>query len=71
MTDNEWRDVPASYHGDAGVLSFADDHAETHVWTDPYVRGKPVIAGAGVSYPGPAAVGPDLSWLQSHTMSLP
>ena len=46
MNDNHnWEDVPASYHGASGVLSFADGHAEIHKWTDPYVRDRPVIAG--------------------------
>ena len=27
-----WNDVPASYHDGAGVLSFADGHAESHQW---------------------------------------
>ena len=30
----EWIDCPASYHGGAGGLSFADGHAETHRWHD-------------------------------------
>jgi prepilin-type N-terminal cleavage/methylation domain-containing protein/prepilin-type processing-associated H-X9-DG protein len=30
----KWRDLPASYHGGAGSLSFADGHAEIHKWLD-------------------------------------
>jgi len=65
-----WKDVPASYHGESGCLAFADGHAEIRIWTDPYVRDKPVIAGSGANYNQPAT-GPDLPWLQSHTTSLP
>jgi len=69
MLDNNWRDVPASYHGASGCLSYADGHAEIRVWSDPYVRDKPVIVGGGTAYPGPAAVGNDLAWLQARTTS--
>jgi len=34
-------DYPASYHGGAGGLSFADGHAEVHMWRD--ARTKPVL----------------------------
>lgn len=30
--DHEWMDLPASTHEGAGVLSFADGHAEVHRW---------------------------------------
>ncbi len=69
MSLNQWEDVPASYHGESGCLSFADGHAEIRMWTDPYVRDKPVVLGVGVSYPGPTAVGGDLAWLQARTTS--
>ncbi len=67
MSGNVWEDVPASYHGQSGCLSFADGHAEVRVWRDPYVRDKPVVVGGSVSYPGPTAVGSDLAWLQART----
>jgi len=31
---NKWVDIPASYHGNAGGLSFADGHAEIKKWRD-------------------------------------
>jgi prepilin-type N-terminal cleavage/methylation domain-containing protein/prepilin-type processing-associated H-X9-DG protein len=34
-------DYPASYHGNAGGLSFADGHSEIHKWIDP--RTRPVL----------------------------
>ena len=73
MSDDKWRDIPGSYHGESTAISFADGHAETHVWFDPYVRDRPVYGDGnhGPSYPGPDAVGGDLAWLQSHTTALP
>jgi hypothetical protein len=64
-----WIDVPASYHGDSGVLSFADGHAETHVWTDPWVRAHAVMPyGPNIGFH--AANGPDLAWMQKRTTAL-
>jgi len=62
-----WEDLPASYHGSIGCLSFADGHAESRKWTDSSVSGRPV---AKVSYgQGSASANPtnDLFWVQSHT----
>jgi prepilin-type N-terminal cleavage/methylation domain-containing protein/prepilin-type processing-associated H-X9-DG protein len=67
MSANVWEDVPASYHGQSGSLSFADGHAEIRVWRDPYVRDKPAVIDGSVTYPGPTAVGGDLAWLQART----
>jgi prepilin-type N-terminal cleavage/methylation domain-containing protein len=62
-----WVDIPASYHGASGVLSYADGHAESHVWADPYVRNHAVIP-YGNSIVGHSANGyPDLYWLQQRT----
>ncbi|MCW5557949.1 MAG: type II secretion system protein [Verrucomicrobiae bacterium] len=33
--DGTMDDCPASYHGGAGALSFADGHSEVHKWRDP------------------------------------
>jgi prepilin-type N-terminal cleavage/methylation domain-containing protein/prepilin-type processing-associated H-X9-DG protein len=33
----QWVNAPASYHGNAGGLSFCDGHAEIRKWTDPGV----------------------------------
>jgi prepilin-type N-terminal cleavage/methylation domain-containing protein/prepilin-type processing-associated H-X9-DG protein len=37
---NQWIDCPASYHNNAGGISFADGHALIHKWTDPTVLFK-------------------------------
>jgi prepilin-type N-terminal cleavage/methylation domain-containing protein/prepilin-type processing-associated H-X9-DG protein len=67
--NNQWYDLPASYHGESGVLSFADGHAESHVWTDPWVRDHTVVPGAPFQEPH-ASQGPDLVWLQARTTAL-
>jgi hypothetical protein len=64
-----WEDVPASYHGQSGCLSYADGHAEIRVWTDPWVRDH--ILPYGVRLPEPhSSTGGDLPWLQVRTSSL-
>jgi prepilin-type processing-associated H-X9-DG protein len=65
----QWRDLPASYHGDSGALSFADGHAETKKWTDPAIKGRPVT-GKDFVGPVPAVPNSDLKWLQDRTTSL-
>jgi len=62
-----WVDVPASYHGSSGVLSFADGHAESHVWTDPWVRNHAVMPyGPGINFHSANGYA-DLAWLQART----
>jgi prepilin-type processing-associated H-X9-DG protein len=58
-------DVPASNHGGAGGLSFADGHAETHMWKD--ARTKQRITGIFMSssvQPTPGNV--DMKYLSDH-----
>jgi len=70
----QWNgDLPASYHGQAGGLSFADGHSEIKAWKDP--RTMPPIR-PGLSWtagtvnnaapPQPSAGNPDLRWLQAR-----
>ncbi|MDD5140936.1 MAG: prepilin-type N-terminal cleavage/methylation domain-containing protein [Verrucomicrobiales bacterium] len=64
-----WADLPASYHGASGALSFADGHAETRKWSDSEIKDRPVRKKA---LPKPITANPntDLLWLQQHTTSL-
>ena len=59
-------DIPASYHSGAGGLSFADGHAELHLWQDP--RTRPIIQ-RGQQLPLFAASpnNEDVRWIQNHT----
>jgi prepilin-type N-terminal cleavage/methylation domain-containing protein/prepilin-type processing-associated H-X9-DG protein len=61
MHQNVWRDFPASYHGNAGSLSFADGHAEIKRWKDSVVLSKLPVSGSR-----PDASG-DFGWLQERT----
>ncbi len=56
-----WVDIPASYHNNAGGLSFADGHAEIHKWTDPAIlntRNTDVTATPG---------NPDILYLEQRS----
>ena len=68
-TSYQWEDVPASYHGASGCLSFADGHAEIRVWKDSWVRDHILPYGVRLPEPHPAT-GEDLGWLQMRTTSL-
>lgn len=63
-----WADIPASYHGESGVLAFADGHSEIRKWTDSSICDRPVT-GMGYAEHS-AAGGADLLWMQSHTTAL-
>ncbi|WP_050785958.1 type II secretion system protein [Pedosphaera parvula] len=66
-----WSDLPASYHGGSGALSFADGHAEIKKWTDASIRDRPVTKVQYVSGSATASPNTDLLWLQARTSSLP
>jgi len=62
-------DFPASYHGGAAGISFADGHAEIKKWRDrrttpPLLRGRELTLGV------PSKDNPDVAWLQERTSSL-
>lgn len=65
-------DSPASYHGGAGGLSFADGHSEIHKWKSQFVLQAP-LAGQSRPYPtpvssapDPAAMKADILWMQER-----
>ena len=57
----QWVDYPASYHNNAGGLSFADGHAEIRKWRDKTVLKVPAGATRSTSSAG------DLTWLSERT----
>jgi prepilin-type processing-associated H-X9-DG protein len=62
LTTGAYQDLPAVYHNNASSFSFADGHAEIHVWRD----GKFIaLTTGGGSLPG----SPDVYWLVSHATS--
>ena len=60
---NEWVDIPASYHNNAGGISFADGHAEIRKWHDPAVtaQNNPPYTLSQQTPPT------DLKWLQDRS----
>ncbi len=64
LNDNVVNDCPASYHGGAGGLTFADGHAEIHKWRDAATL-KPVNRGGTYSRGGSAPN--DMGWLWERT----
>ncbi|MCL4176916.1 MAG: type II secretion system GspH family protein [Verrucomicrobia bacterium] len=58
-------DVPASYHGGAGALNFADGHAEIRAWIDP--RTKPRVTEKSIAQHISTPNNPDVTWLQERT----
>jgi prepilin-type N-terminal cleavage/methylation domain-containing protein/prepilin-type processing-associated H-X9-DG protein len=57
-----WTDIPASYHGNAGGLVFADGHSETRRWKDPTILQLSPVGTAPQQNP-PA----DLNWLAARS----
>jgi prepilin-type N-terminal cleavage/methylation domain-containing protein/prepilin-type processing-associated H-X9-DG protein len=57
----QWIDYPASFHNNAGGLSFADGHAEIRKWKDSTVLKVPVGSPRTLSNQG------DLAWLSERT----
>jgi prepilin-type N-terminal cleavage/methylation domain-containing protein len=63
-----WYDLPASYHGASGALSFADDHSETKTWRDSAIKDRPVKKVSITGFQAtPADPNTDLIWLQERT----
>jgi prepilin-type N-terminal cleavage/methylation domain-containing protein/prepilin-type processing-associated H-X9-DG protein len=67
-----WHDLPASYHGGAANLSFADGHLERHKWL--LASTKPPAQADAALLPFPAAPGQlgtdertDFKWLMLRT----
>jgi prepilin-type N-terminal cleavage/methylation domain-containing protein/prepilin-type processing-associated H-X9-DG protein len=62
---NWWQDVPATRHGNAGGLSYADGHSEIKGWRDKYVLHPPALNG----FAGDPNCG-DSAWLEQRATSL-
>lgn len=65
LVTGEWVDKPASYHNNAGGLSFADGHSEIRKWRDGNLTsytGNPT-GNLPVASPDPG----DLGWLQQRS----
>lgn len=62
-------DVPASHHNRSGSLSFADGHAELHLWRDPRTS-PPVQYGSFTALVVASPNNQDVRWLSDRTSSL-
>ena len=60
----KWIDYPATYHGGAGGISFADGHAEIKKWRDPFLLNLKSSPGGWVAY---TATIDDWPWLAART----
>jgi prepilin-type N-terminal cleavage/methylation domain-containing protein/prepilin-type processing-associated H-X9-DG protein len=60
-----WVDVPASYHNNAGGVSFADGHAEIRKWRDSAVLNSGKPGGTSANFIPQGAPTGDLLWLQN------
>jgi prepilin-type N-terminal cleavage/methylation domain-containing protein len=60
---------PASLHRGLGVLSFADNHVESHKWLDPRTRRGLVTGQTYISHYDPSPNNKDLRWIGEHTTS--
>jgi len=60
VANNEWQDLPASYHNRAAAFSFGDGHASLHRWNDSSTYAPsfpPQISAAAVE---------DFQWVLDH-----
>jgi prepilin-type N-terminal cleavage/methylation domain-containing protein len=65
-----WRimgNIPASRHGAAGALSFADGHASLKKWVDPRTRMPVTRVSPNFSLPMSWPNNPDWTWILQHT----
>lgn len=56
---------PSSLHNNAGVVTFADGHVETHRWVDARTR-KKVVSGGVLAHWDRSPGNVDVAWLQTH-----
>jgi prepilin-type N-terminal cleavage/methylation domain-containing protein/prepilin-type processing-associated H-X9-DG protein len=63
-------DYPASTHGGAGGLSFADGHSEIHKWKDSRTYSPPPGVGPGQVSSSANPNNPDVLWMAERTSAL-
>jgi prepilin-type processing-associated H-X9-DG protein len=67
LADDEWLDLPASNHGRAANLSFADGHLVTRQWIHPSTRPPAKPDAAALPFPVPPDAQSDYGWLMERT----
>jgi prepilin-type N-terminal cleavage/methylation domain-containing protein/prepilin-type processing-associated H-X9-DG protein len=64
--DNQWGDIPASYHNGAAGFAFADGHSEIHKWMNPGNTCHPIV-GNDSWLPWNVVGSPvDINWVESR-----
>jgi len=68
---SEWSDLPASYHNQSGIFTFADGHSEIHKWKGASTLKPSVMNGMGgrpVLVPSkPADEKQDITWVRDRS----
>ena len=67
---NQWVNAPATYHGNAGGLSFADGHSEIKAWRDSSLLNAGKAQSHNGAWLNPASGANDLAWLQERSTYL-
>ena len=63
----EWMDLPASYHGGAATLAFADGHVERHQWLFGSTKPPSRPDAAQLPFAVPLTQRADFDWLMERT----
>ena len=63
--DDEWSDMPASYHNGAAGFAFADGHSEIHKWLNPKTA-HPVAGNQNWLPLTVVGSKVDIDWVESH-----
>jgi prepilin-type N-terminal cleavage/methylation domain-containing protein/prepilin-type processing-associated H-X9-DG protein len=67
MVASQFPNIPSNFHNGAGGISFADGHAEIHLWHSPALQfPQQVTQTIKAQFSSCAADDPDLLWLRAH-----
>jgi prepilin-type N-terminal cleavage/methylation domain-containing protein len=70
MTLQTFVHYPSTLHGGSGVLSFADNHVESHKWVDPRTSKSLLRGEQYIPHNDPSPNNQDLKWIGQRTTSL-
>ncbi len=60
---------PSTLHNGLGVVSFADNHVESHKWRDPKTRRDLPDASGYIGHSDPVGTNQDILWIAARTTS--
>jgi prepilin-type processing-associated H-X9-DG protein len=74
MVSDDIANVPGTYHGNAGGVTFADGHAEMHAWTTTNVLARQIAGvdtgdganGGRLGFVPALPNNPDMLWIRAH-----